>query len=69
MIAVLFTLSPRLLAKVESREVTDGVDRAQRAFLRITDVTERISESRMCFAETEKAVERPGLAESMSASE
>lgn len=63
------TLSPRLVAKVESREVTEGVDKAHLEFLRMTDVTESTSESKICLTETEKAIELPGLDESMSASE
>ena len=48
--------------------VYDGVDRAHREFLRITDVTERTSDSKMCFADTEIIIELelPGLEESMS---
>ena len=52
--ADLETLSPRLDARAESREENEGVERAQREFLRITEVTERISERRICFEETEK---------------
>ena len=65
------TRRPRLLARAESRVVNEGVERAHLEFLRITDVTERISESRMCFAETETGAmaELPGLEESMLASQ
>lgn len=46
--------SPRLLARVESPALLNGcVDMAHLEFLRITEVTERISESKMCLRDTE----------------
>ena len=59
------TLSPRLLARVESREENEGAGRAHREFLRITEVTDRISESRMCLAETERTDARLGPGKSI----
>ena len=65
---LLVTRSPRLVASAESREVNEGVDRAHLEFLRITEVTERISDNSMCFADTENAIlELPALAGSMLA--
>lgn len=45
-------LSPRLLASAESRVLYERVDRAHLEFLRITDVTARISERTTCLTET-----------------
>lgn len=47
-------LRPRLLASAESLKLPyELVDMAHLEFLRITDVTESTSESKMCFNETE----------------
>jgi hypothetical protein len=46
------TRSPKLLASAESRLENALLPAAQREFLRMTDVTEEISEKRMCRAET-----------------
>lgn len=46
--------SPRLLARVESPALLNGwVDMAHLEFLRITEVTERISESKICLRDTD----------------
>ncbi len=67
---LLDTRKPRLVASAESRVVNEGVDRAHLEFLRITDVTESISDSNMCFADTERAIlELPALAGSMLSSQ
>ncbi len=64
------TLNPRLVASAESREVYEGVERAHLEFLRIIDVTERISDSRTCLGGTEKAADKPARSvESMLASQ
>lgn len=53
-------LRPRLLAKAESLKLPyELVDMAHLEFLRITDVTESTSESKMCFSETEARVGEP----------
>ena len=58
--------SPKLLARVESPALLKGcVDMAHREFLRITEVTDRISESRMCLAETERTDARLGPGKSI----
>ena len=46
-------LSPRLLANSESPLLNEWVDMAHREFLRMTEVTDKISESKMCFRQTE----------------
>ena len=55
------TLSPRLLASAESREGYEGVERAHREFLRIIEVTERISESRTCLGERDNVADEPEM--------
>lgn len=45
--------SPRLVASAESPLLKECVDIAHLEFLRITDVTERISDSRICFKHTD----------------
>jgi len=65
----LVLLRPRLLASADSRVLNECVANAHREFLRITEVTDSISESRMCLIDTlpggMKAMD-PGLEESMS---
>ena len=51
---LLVTRRPRLVASAESREVNEGVDRAHLEFLRITEVTARISDNNTCFKETDE---------------
>ena len=49
-------LRPKLLASAESPLLKECVDIAHLEFLRITDVTERISESSICFKHTGRGI-------------